>query len=62
MITTYIFLSQSLLPQILIHYLPPDNYDVSALEGILEVVFVPLVTPVRRPLLSGQLTRILTMK
>ena len=47
MITTYIFLSQSLLPQMLSHYLPPDNYDVSALEGILEVVNVCLTCHTR---------------
>lgn len=63
MITTYIFLSESFSPQILSHYTISNNYDVSALERILEVVhFSPTCHTLNPHILLGQLTHIITMK
>lgn len=47
------------LPRILSHYPPADNYKVSALEGILEVVRLLLVSPSSLHVLSAQLTHML---
>lgn len=63
MITTYIFLSESFSPQLLSHYPLSNNYVVSALEAILEVVhFSPACHTVNPHILLGELTHMITMK
>lgn len=59
----FIFLLGSFSTQILSHYPLSNNYDVSALEGILEVVhFSPTCHTLNLHILLGLLTHIITMK